>query len=64
MAALVTTGKSDGPGLENNAPKWVYARCPYCGLTYRYPENSTYRPKTCRRYRCVKRSLHSNIVLQ
>jgi hypothetical protein len=63
MATLLTKDKLGEMGLVNNTLKWVYARCPHCGLTYRYPENSLYRPKTCRQYQCVKRNLHSRIIL-
>ena len=64
MAALLTTDKLKKTRLANNTPKSVYAICPYCGLGYRYIENSIYTPKTCSKYQCVRRSLHSNIVLR
>ena len=64
MAALLTRDTLEKTRFANNAPKCVYATCPYCGLRYRYMENSLYRPKTCSEYHCVRRSLHSNIVLR
>jgi hypothetical protein len=64
MAVLLTTEKLEDRISADNAPKWVCATCPYCGLRYRHVENRLYRPKTCSEYQCVRRSLHPNIVLR
>ncbi len=64
MAVLLTTDKLEKARLANNAPKRVYATCPYCLGRYSYIESSLYEPKTCREFQCVRRSLHSNIVLR
>ena len=64
MAALLTTDKLERIRSASNTPKYLHNICPYCGRSYRYVENSLYEPKTCDDYRCVRRSLHSNIILR
>ena len=64
MAALLTTDKLEKTRSANDTSKYFYDICPYCGQSYRYVENSLYRPKTCGDYRCVRRSLHSDIILR
>ncbi len=56
---MVATETLDRTKVAGDAPEWVYARCPYCGLKYRYVENSLYRPKTCSNYECLRRYLHN-----
>ena len=64
MVTLMKTDKLERIRLANNTPTYLYDICPYCGQSYRYIENALYRPKDCGDYRCVRRSLHSNIILR
>jgi hypothetical protein len=64
MATLLTKDKLEKTKFDHNTLKFAYVRCSSCGLRYRYIENGLYRPKTCSEYRCVKRSLHSNIFIR
>ncbi len=64
MVMLRTTDKLEKTRLADYAPKQVYAVCPYCGLRYRYNENTLYRPKSCNQYECVGRSLDPNSALR
>jgi hypothetical protein len=41
---------------------WITATCPYCGQKYRYPKQSSYRPRTCIKYECIRKSLHSDTL--
>ena len=64
MVTLMKTDKSERIRLANNTPTYLYDICPYRGQSYRYIENALYRPKDCGDYRCVRRSLHPNVVLR
>ncbi len=62
MSAPITTHKFEATDLEPKPVKWEYATCPYCGEKYRFPQNISYRPKTCIKYQCIRRSLHANLA--
>ncbi len=60
---MVTTETLEKTKLANDAPVWLYARCPYCSLRYPYVSNSYYRPKTCSNYDCQRRYLHTRTTI-
>ncbi len=62
MAIPIAADKLEEAGLEHKPVKWEYATCPYCGEKFRFPQNISYRPKTCIKYQCMRRSLHANLV--
>jgi len=62
MATPIAADKPEETGQEYKPVKWEYATCPYCGEKFRFPQNIAYRPKTCIKYQCIRRSLHTNLV--
>ena len=37
--------------------EWEEAKCPICGITYRYIKGG-YRPSTCNKFECLYKYMH------
>ncbi len=41
--------------------KTVKARCPECGLEFKYPENACFHPTTCGKFECEIKHQHPEV---